>query len=77
MLLFWKCFEYIHVAVKPVLGGYSKIDKTNSSLMKVESVAECSPYLAIIGLESIFGYHFELPIKTGFTVHLKRQLRNK
>ena len=33
--------------VKPVLNGYSKIDKakvlkTNGSLMKVESIAECS-----------------------------------
>ena len=33
--------------VKPVLSGYSKIDKTkvsktNGSLMKVESIAECS-----------------------------------
>ena len=40
-----------HVAnaniVKPVLNGHSKIDKTkvlktNGSLMKVESIAECS-----------------------------------
>ena len=34
--------------VKPVLNGHSKIDKTkilvtNGSLMKVESIAECSP----------------------------------
>ena len=34
--------------VKPVLSGHSKIDKTkvlmtNGSLMKVESIAECSP----------------------------------
>ena len=34
-------------AVKPVLKGHSKIDKTkilmtNGSLMKVESIAECS-----------------------------------
>ena len=33
--------------VKPVLSGHSKIDKTNilmtnGSLMKVESIAECS-----------------------------------
>ena len=33
--------------VKPALGGHSKIDKTkavktNGSLMKVESIAECS-----------------------------------
>ena len=40
--------------VKPVLSGHSKIDKTknlkNGSLMKVESIAECSPleYSAII-----------------------------
>ena len=35
--------------VKPVLSGRSKIDKTkvlkaNGSLMKVESIAECSPW---------------------------------
>ena len=35
--------------VKPVLSGFSKIDKTNvlktnGSLMKVESIAECSPW---------------------------------
>ena len=35
--------------VKPVLSGHSKIDKTknlmtNGSLMKVESIAECSPW---------------------------------
>ena len=34
-------------SVKPVLSGFSKIDKTkilitNGSLMKVESIAECS-----------------------------------
>ena len=38
-------FRYI----KPVLSGHSKLDKTkvlktNSSLMKVESIAECSPW---------------------------------
>ena len=35
--------------VKPVLSGHSKIDKTKilmtyGSLMKVESIAECSPW---------------------------------
>ena len=35
------------LTIKPVLSGYSKIDKTkilkiNGSLMKVESIAECS-----------------------------------
>ena len=35
--------------VKPVLNGHSIIDKTNvlmtnGSLMKVESIAECSPF---------------------------------
>ena len=35
--------------VKPVLRGHSKIDKTkilmtDGSLMKVESIAECSPW---------------------------------
>ena len=57
-----------HYTVKPVLSGHSKIDKTkvlktNSSLMKVESIAECSSWnilqnfdlhLAINGLESHF-----------------------
>ena len=37
----------MHVTVKPVLSGHSKIDKTkgfktNGSLMKIESIAECS-----------------------------------
>ena len=37
------------VIVKPVLSGHSKIDKTKSlmttdSLMRVESIAECSPW---------------------------------
>ena len=37
----------IHIIVKPVLSDHSKIDKTkvlktNGSLMKVESIAECS-----------------------------------
>ena len=35
--------------VKPVLSGHSRIDKTkifmtNGSLMKVQSIAECSPW---------------------------------
>ena len=38
-----------NVTVKPVLSGYSKIDKTrilmtNDSLMKVKRIAECSPW---------------------------------
>ena len=38
----------VYITVKPVLSYHSKIDKTkvlmtNGSLMKVESVAECSP----------------------------------
>ena len=37
------------LTVKPVLSGHSKIDKTeilmtNGSLMKVKSIAECSPW---------------------------------
>ena len=37
------------LTVKPVLNGYLKIDKTkilmiNGGLMKVESIAECSPF---------------------------------
>ena len=49
--------------VNPVLNGHSKIDKirilmTNGSLMKAESIAECSfcntfdLYKAIIGIEN-------------------------
>ena len=39
----------IRTTVKPVLRGHSKIDKTkiwmtNGSLMKVKSIAECSPW---------------------------------
>ena len=40
---------HTHSTVKPVLSGHSKIDKTkilmtNGSLMKVKSIAECSPW---------------------------------
>ena len=59
--------------VKPVLNGHSKIDKTsledNGSLMKVESIAECSfgvfcntfdLHSESIGLENILlGLRFE------------------
>ena len=39
---------YVKNTVKPALSGHSKIDKTkilmtDDSLMKVESIAECSP----------------------------------
>ena len=39
----------VKFTVKPVLSGHSKIDKTmilmtNGSLMKVERIAECSPW---------------------------------
>ena len=42
-------FDWLVYTVKPVLSGHSKIDKTkilmtNGSLMKVESMAECSPW---------------------------------
>ena len=42
-----KCDDCGAGTVKPVLSGHSKIDKTNifktnGSLMKVESIAECS-----------------------------------
>ena len=45
--IFW--WELIENTVKPVLSGHSKIDKTNilminGSLMKVKSIAECSPW---------------------------------
>ena len=41
--------EWVAYTVKPVYNGHSKIDKTkilmkNGSLMKVESIAECSPW---------------------------------
>ena len=56
------------ITVKPVLSGHSKKDKakismTNGSLMKVESIAECShwsilqyfwPALSVIGIENQF-----------------------
>ena len=59
-------YDITPCTVKPVLSGHSKIDKTNilmtdGSLMKVESIAECSLgafcntfdlHLAIIGLEN-------------------------
>ena len=45
--------EILHSTVKPVLSGHSKIDKTkvlktNGSLMKVESIVECSWTSAIL-----------------------------
>ena len=41
--------EISNTTVKPVLSGHSKLDKirilmTAGSLMKVESIAECSPW---------------------------------
>ena len=44
-----KSHSEIQYTVNPVLSGHSKIDKTkilmtNGSLMKVESIAECSPW---------------------------------
>ena len=43
------CDHQYDNTVKPVLNGHSKIDKikvlmTNGSLMKVKSIAECSPW---------------------------------
>ena len=75
-LLFWsKCSIFHNIfksTVKPVWSGHSKIDKTkvlktNGSLMKVESIAECSLgafcntfdlHLVIIGLENTFWSSF-------------------
>ena len=65
----------MHITVKPVLSGQSKIDKTrvlntNGSLMKVESIADCSSdtfYLHHQSCKPIFGL-FEWPFKAGFTV---------
>ena len=39
----------LYITVKPLLSGHLKIDKTkilmtNGSLMKVKSIAECSPW---------------------------------
>ena len=71
---FYKCSDKVLIigatsyTVKPVLSRHSKINKTkvfktNSSLMKVESIAECSLgafcntfdwHLAIMGLENQF-----------------------
>ena len=50
--LWGKCSTFHNIfksTVKPVLSGHSKVDKTkilmtNGSLMKVESIAECSPW---------------------------------
>ena len=49
--------------------------KTNGSLMKVKSIAECSCntfdlYYGIIGLDSQFCLLFEWPLTTGVTVVL-------
>ena len=75
------------ITVKPVLRGHSKktknwVFKTDSLLMQVKSIAECSLWgipqyfqlaLSDIGLEKtqvlIF---FEWPLKTGFSVLRKR-----
>ena len=64
--------------VKPVIRGHSKLGKTkllmkNGSLMKVESIAECSfgPLTCIKRysvLKRSFGLFFEWPLKPGFTV---------
>ena len=65
--------------VKPVKNSHSKTDKTkffmtNGSLMKVESIAECSTgntfdlLYAIIGLGNHFVVFLEWPFYTGFTV---------
>ena len=69
--------------VKPVLSCHSKIDKTkmlmtNGSLMKVESIAECSPWSILqyfwpalsddLSWKNNFGLLFEWPLKIGFIV---------
>ena len=46
-------FHFFQCTVKPVLRGHSKIDKTkvlktNGSLMKVVSIAECSLHSAML-----------------------------
>ena len=73
--------------VKPVLSGHTKIDKTrvlktNGSLMKVVSIAECSLgafcntfdlHEVIIDLEPKFFVFLEWSLKTGFTVFTKAE----
>ena len=73
----------IPYTVEPVLSCHSKLGKTkvlytNGSLMKVESIAECSrEHSAILMdcikrksvLKIILGLLFERPLKTGFTVY--------
>ena len=85
MLDTWLIYDMDHT-VNPVLSGHLKIDKTkilmtNGSLMKVESIAECSlEHSAILltcikqksVLKLIFGLLFEWPLKTGFTVYVFR-----
>ena len=45
-------FGNVHNTVKPVLSNHSKIDETqilmtNGSLMKDESIADCSPWIIL------------------------------
>ena len=64
---------------QPLKKNKIKVLKTNGSLMKAESIAECSLgafcntfdlHKAMIGLKkTIFGLLVEWPLKTGFTVH--------
>ena len=71
------------VTVKPVLSCHSKINKTkilmiNGSLLKVESIAECSPWSILQyfwpalsdnpSWIQTFDLSIEWPLKTGFTV---------
>ena len=76
-------FSVLAITVKPVLSGHSKIDKTkilmtNGSIMKVESIAECSPWSILQyfwpalsnnwSWKPFFVCLFEWPLKRGFTV---------
>ena len=79
--LYW--WPILKCTVNPVLSGHSKTDKTkilmtNCKLMKVESIAECSPWSILQyfwyalsktrSWKPIFGlFIFEWPLKTGFT----------
>ena len=64
----------LECTVKPVLSCHSKMDKTkilmaNGSLMKVESIAECSTFdlhQAIIGLEKHFWSSFRVATSDRF-----------
>ena len=66
---------------RPIKMYKIKVLKTNGSLMKVESITECSPWSILQyfwpalsnnwSCKPVFGLLFEWQLKTGFTVHLQ------